>query len=114
MCNVSRTPWGAALTALYDACIRLVRGEDNELARDYFRAFKANFKKATLAWLLFLAAVLLHSAHEMKNEGLEFHPGDGTVCHIGRYDRENRRLYDALYAPERRRHPLFRRRRKNT
>ena len=39
-------------------------------------------------------AVLLHSAHEMKNEGLEFHPGDGTVCHIGRYDRENRRLMD--------------------
>ena len=39
-------------------------------------------------------AVLLHSAHEMKNEGLEFHPGDGTVCHIGRYDRENRRLQD--------------------
>ena len=28
-------------------------------------------------------AVLLHSAHEMQNEGLEYHPGDGTVCHIG-------------------------------
>lgn len=28
-------------------------------------------------------AVLLHSAHEMRAEGLEFHPGNGTVCHIG-------------------------------
>ena len=39
-------------------------------------------------------AVLLHSAHEMRTEGLEFHPGDGTVCHIGRYDREARCLVD--------------------
>ena len=39
-------------------------------------------------------AVLLHSAHEMLNDGLEFHPGDGTVCHIGRYDREEYRLLE--------------------
>ena len=39
-------------------------------------------------------AVLLHSAHEMLNDGLEFHPGDGTVCHIGRYDREEHRLLE--------------------
>lgn len=59
LCALPVITGGAALTALYDACIRLVCGEDNELARDYFRAFKANFKKATLAWLLFLAAALL-------------------------------------------------------
>ena len=34
--------------------------------------------------------VLLHSAHEMRAEGLEFHPGDGTVCHVGHCDAENR------------------------
>ena len=39
-------------------------------------------------------AVLLHSAHEMRTDGLEFHPGDGTVCHIGRYDAQTRRLLD--------------------
>ena len=38
--------------------------------------------------------VLLHSAHEMRAEGLEFHAGDGTACHIGRYDRESHRLED--------------------
>ena len=59
LCSLPVITGGAALTALNDACIRLVRAEDNELARDYFRAFKANFKKATLAWLLFLAAALL-------------------------------------------------------
>ena len=39
-------------------------------------------------------AVLLHSAHEMLNDGLEFHPGDGTVCHVGYYDKEKRYLLD--------------------
>ena len=59
VCSLPILTAGAALTALNDACIRLVRMEDGELARDYFRAFKANFKKATLLWLLFLAAALL-------------------------------------------------------
>ena len=59
LCSLPVVTGGAALAALNDACIRLVRGEDNELARDYFRAFKGNFKKATLAWLLFLLAAAL-------------------------------------------------------
>lgn len=37
-------------------------------------------------------AVLIHSAHEMRAEGLEFHPGDGTVCHVGTLD--GRQLVD--------------------
>ena len=60
-CSLPIVTAGAAFTALNDACIRLVRMEDGELGRDYFRAFKANFKNGTLAWLLFLAcAVLLY------------------------------------------------------
>ena len=47
---------GAAFTALNDACIRLVRGEDDTVLSDFFRAFKANFKKGTLLWLLVLLA----------------------------------------------------------
>ncbi len=39
-------------------------------------------------------AVLMHSAHDMRPEELEFHPGDGTVCHIGRFDRQSCRLED--------------------
>ena len=60
-CSLPIITAGAAVTALNDACIRLVRMEDGELGRDYFRAFKANFKNGTLAWLLFLVcAVLLY------------------------------------------------------
>ena len=59
VCSLPIVTAGAALTALNDACIRLVRMEDGELARDYFRAFKANFKKATLLWLMLLVAAIL-------------------------------------------------------
>ncbi len=38
--------------------------------------------------------VLIHSAHEMLAEGLEFHPGDGTVGHIGKTDAESGRFQD--------------------
>ena len=50
---------GAAFTALNDACIRLVRGEDDTVLSDFFRAFKANFKKGTLLWLLVLLAAAI-------------------------------------------------------
>ena len=59
VCSLPVITAGAALTALNDACIRLVRNEDGELARDYFRAFRSNFKNGTLLWLLFLAAAAL-------------------------------------------------------
>ena len=36
--------------------------------------------------------VLLTSPQEMTAIGLEFHPGNGTVCLIGEYDRERRHL----------------------
>ena len=61
VCSLPIITAGAAAAALNDACIRLVRMEDGELGRDYFRAFRANFKNGTLAWLLFLVcAVLLY------------------------------------------------------
>jgi len=56
LCSLPILTAGAAITALHDACLRLVRGEDGELARDYFRAFRSNFKSAALFWLLVLAA----------------------------------------------------------
>lgn len=59
VCMLPIVTGGAALAALNDACIRLVRMEDSSLARDYFRAFKSNFKKSTLLWLLLLLAAAL-------------------------------------------------------
>lgn len=43
---------GAALAAGHDAARRMLEGQGNVTA-NYFKAFKANFAKATLIWLVF-------------------------------------------------------------
>ena len=45
---------GAALTAMNATVIKVVRGEESALVKDYFRAFRENFKKGSAMGLLFL------------------------------------------------------------
>ncbi len=59
VCSLPLFTAGAALTALHDACIRLVRLEDGELVRDYFRTFRSRFRTGTAAGLLFLGCAAL-------------------------------------------------------
>lgn len=60
VCSLPIFTAGAAITALNTVVIRVIRGEEGSLTKDFFRAFRSNFKKATLLWLLvLLAAVLL-------------------------------------------------------
>lgn len=49
---------GAAVTALYTMCFRLMREEYSGIVKSYFRSFKDNFKQATLIWLLLLVLVV--------------------------------------------------------
>lgn len=55
LCSIPIFTMGAAVTALYDGVWRL-RHQCGSLVRDYFRAFRSNFGKATL---LFLPLLLL-------------------------------------------------------
>lgn len=52
---------GAAMSALYAVTMKLARKEEPSVVKEYFRAYKRNFKTATECWL-FMAAVaaLLH------------------------------------------------------
>lgn len=45
---------GASWTALYTVTIKMVRDEDSGIVKQFFKAFKDNFKQATIIWLLFL------------------------------------------------------------
>lgn len=45
---------GAAQVALYDVTGRMIRQEE-QIWKDYWRAFRNNFKQATIIWLGFLA-----------------------------------------------------------
>ncbi len=46
---------GAAFTALHFTCLKLVRGEEGYITKDYFRSFKTNFIQSTVIWLIVLA-----------------------------------------------------------
>ena len=43
---------GAAMTALYDGTQRLARKEEGSIAAGYFKAFRNNFRQATVLWLI--------------------------------------------------------------
>lgn len=49
---------GAALTGGQDASRKALEGEGKGVAANYFKAFKANFAKATLLWLPFLVVLI--------------------------------------------------------
>lgn len=46
---------GDAWTALYYVTLKMVRDEEDSIVRGYFRAFRRNFKQATILWLGVLA-----------------------------------------------------------
>lgn len=46
---------GASTTALYYCCMKRIRRDEGYITRNFFQAFKSNFKQSTLIWLLILA-----------------------------------------------------------
>lgn len=51
---------GAASTALYSCMQKLIADrEDDLIVKDFWRAFKANFRQATVIWLLALTVILI-------------------------------------------------------
>lgn len=54
ICSLPIVTLGAATTALYDVAIRIAEDREGDLTQQFFRAFKANFKQATIVWLILL------------------------------------------------------------
>lgn len=54
ICCIPIVTIGASLTALNYVALRMARNEDGYVTRSFFKAFKENFKQATIIWLLFL------------------------------------------------------------
>lgn len=48
---------GAATTALYTMCFRLMREEYSGIIKTYFKAFQDNFRQATLLWMLLVLII---------------------------------------------------------
>lgn len=75
LCCIPIVTAGAAITALNYMTLKIVRGEEGYVFRGYFKAFKSNFKQATILWLIILGAVLIivGDAYIILNSGLNFH-----------------------------------------
>ena len=46
---------GASFTAMHYCCLKIVRGHETSILKQFFHSFKDNFKQSTIIWLLFLA-----------------------------------------------------------
>lgn len=63
LCSIPIFTMGAAFSALHSCMMLLIADrEDDLIAKDFFRAFKANFKQATAIWLLCLAVMAVLGA----------------------------------------------------
>lgn len=50
---------GASTAALYSVLIKMRNGREGKLFRDFWDAFKTNFRQATILWLLFIFAAFV-------------------------------------------------------
>lgn len=46
---------GASTTALYYVTLKIVRGEETSITRQFLHAFRENFRQSTVLWLIMLA-----------------------------------------------------------
>lgn len=59
ICSMPIITMGAATTALYDTTLKLVDETEGYLFKNFFKAFKNNFKKATIIWIGILFIFLI-------------------------------------------------------
>lgn len=50
---------GASLSALYYVNLKIIRGEDPYIWKNYWKAFRENFKQSTIVWLVFLVGFIV-------------------------------------------------------
>ena len=62
VCSLPVFTAGAATAALYDVSLRIAREEDPPLTTRFFRAFRENFRQATVLWLILLGVGALLGA----------------------------------------------------
>lgn len=60
ICCIPIVTAGASFTALHYVLLKIVRGEEGYLFKGFFKSFAANFKQATLIWLLMLLVVIVY------------------------------------------------------
>ena len=62
VCSLPIFTIGASTTALYYVTLKIAGDEEGDVMQQFFRAFKRNFKQATVLWLILLGAGLFLGA----------------------------------------------------
>ena len=66
---------GASLTAMHYVLLKMVRGEEGDIVKSFFRSFKREFGQATILWILFVAlGALMASNMVLVLEGTGHYP----------------------------------------
>ena len=60
VCCIPVITIGAATTAMHYVILKMVRDEEGYLVKGFFKSFAANFKQATLIWLLMLVVIVVY------------------------------------------------------
>ncbi len=65
---------GASYTAAYYICFKMVKNEESYIIRGFWKAFRENFKQATIIWLavLVIGGILFADYQIMHYSGVEF------------------------------------------
>ncbi len=50
---------GASITAMHNVLLKIYRGEENYITKQFFKSFKENFKQSTVIFLLYVVFLLL-------------------------------------------------------
>jgi len=62
---------GAAMTAMHNVLLKIYRGEENYILKQYFKSFKENFKQSTIIFILYvLIVVFLIMDFLLINDGI--------------------------------------------
>lgn len=62
ICCIPVITAGAALTSAHYVALKMLRNEEGYVTREFFKAFKTNFKQSTLIWLLILLVTAILGA----------------------------------------------------
>ena len=54
ICSLPIFTIGAATTALYYTSLKIIRNEEGNVTKTFFKAFKENFRQSTVIWLIML------------------------------------------------------------
>ena len=49
---------GASFTAMHYVCLKIVRGHETSIIKQFFHSFKDNFKQSTIIWLMFVGILI--------------------------------------------------------